>query len=311
MITNKTEKTGSVMTSRGLMTKKQDKDENEKEDKQVSNDGEQDKEENEIDKQGSVDDDEQGSGDEEEDEDGSEDEFFPQDVRDFFMFDSMHPSIRKYRKSFIECVVASEDHGIELKDYNPRMFYPTHVMSEKFWNHWNRKEFTMESHLLRVTEKPCMIKGLLGPNASVACIIDYLFQQWEYYTGFCFDRFEDLIDDTDEFQRFLYAIDLFIEDGMDRVYEVFVGNPKYITLTHEYDGDFFDDEVCDEINHEVFSSVICNESDFEDTVIKKITKLQDYITLKNLITSSLNGLDEEQGKFFISNIFVTTCCYII
>ena len=79
---------------------------------------------------------------------------------------------------------------------------------------------------------------------------------------------------------------------------------------------FFDDEVCDEINHEVFSSVICDESDFEDTVIKKITKLQDYITLKHLITSSPNGIDEEQGKFFYfkhicNNMLLhnlTTCC---
>ena len=271
------------------------------------NDGEEDKEEkNEIDKlfdkdskdEGDFSKDEQGSGDEEqEDDDGSEDVYFPKNVIDLFMFDKLNPSIRKYRKSFIECAVASEDFGIELKDYNPKMFYPTHVMCEKFWDNCKLGVFTYSSHLLKVTEKPYWIKGLLGPNIHVACIIDYLFQQWEYYTGYCFDKFEDLIDESDEFQRFLYAIELFMEEGMDRVYEVFVSNPEFISLTHEYDGDFFNDEVCDEINKELFSSVISGESEFEETVVEKATKLQDYVTLKHLVTCSPYE-NEKQSKFF-------------
>ena len=97
-------------------------------------------------------------------------------------------------------------------------------MCDKFWNECKKKLYTFESHLLRVTEKPCLIKGLLGPNVSIACIIDFLFQQWEYYTGMVYDRFEDLVDDADEFQRFMYAIDIFVDEGIDRMYELFCGS---------------------------------------------------------------------------------------
>ena len=277
-------------------------------------DGEENDGEEEIDKlfdkdskdEGDFSKDEQESVDEEqEDDDGSEDVYFPKNVIDLFIFDSMNPSIRKYRKSFIECAVASEDFGIELKDYNPKMFYPTHVMCDKFWDNCKLGVFTYSSHLLKVTEKPYWIEGLLDrKNISVACIIDYLFQQWEYYTGYCFDKFEDLIDESDEFQRFLYAIELFMEEGMDRVYEVFVGNPEFISLTHEYDGDFFNDEVCEEINKELFSVVICGEIDIEVIEVEKATKLQDYVTLKHLVTSSPNGIDEKQSKFFLFQTYL-------
>ena len=54
-------------------------------------------------------------------------------------------------------------------------------------------------------------------------------------------------------------------------------------MTHKYDGDFFDDEVCDEINHEVFSSVISGESDFEDTIIKKILTLKKWLSIGKCI----------------------------
>ena len=166
-----------------------------------------------------------------------------------------------------------------------------------FFLYAGKKDFTYENHLLKVTEKPVVfLSGLNGPNVNVGCIIVFLFQQWEYYTGMVYDRFEDLVDDADGFQRFMYAIDIFVDEGLDSVYEKFRGNTQLLVLTHQYHGDFLTEkEICAEINNDLFSELICGQ--VEIAAVKNL-KLQNYTTWKTLITSSTDGSDEEKGEFF-------------
>ena len=118
-----------------------------------------------------------------------------------------------------------------------------------------------------------------------------------------YDRFEDLVGGADEFQRFMYVIDIFVDEDMDRVYEIFCWGTQLLVLTHQYNGDFFcDEKISDEINGDLFSEETCCQSKIA-TVTGKKTKLQNYTTWKTLITSSSNGSDEEIGEF----LFETYC----
>ena len=97
---------------------------------------------------------------------------------DLFIFDSMNYHARKHRKACIECLISCEDHGITLKKYYPKMFYPLRMMNENFFDTLEKREFTWENHLLKVTTKSAnFIPGLKVPNVSFACIIVFLFQQ--------------------------------------------------------------------------------------------------------------------------------------